>query len=188
MGSADAFNDGAREQLKVGAGPFLVQKRDAEAGHVVLVRNPKWWGEPAKLKKIVLESLPGDKRAAALADGSVDVAAVDQVAAKRVASARRAASHKKAGDGNAAPQGDKTGPVPGRTPRPSPRRTPFCATTPSARRWSPPTPSSPSTAAAGRWPTTGCAARWPAPSTARRSPTPSSSRSTCRPARSAAIC
>ncbi|WP_406208469.1 ABC transporter family substrate-binding protein [Streptomyces decoyicus] len=107
MGSADAFNDGAREQLKVGAGPFLVQKRDAEAGHVVLVRNPKWWGEPAKLKKIVLESLPGAKRAAALANGSVDVAAVDQVAAKRVASARRAASHKKAGDGNAAPQGDK---------------------------------------------------------------------------------
>ncbi|MGW7575313.1 ABC transporter family substrate-binding protein [Streptomyces sp. NPDC054765] len=108
MGSADAFNDGAREQLKVGAGPFLVQKRDAEEGRVVLVRNPKWWGEPAMLKKIVLESLPGDKRAAALADGSIDVAAVDQVAAKRVASARRAASGapKKPGDGNAGPRGD----------------------------------------------------------------------------------
>ncbi|MGW7490968.1 ABC transporter family substrate-binding protein [Streptomyces sp. NPDC054786] len=108
MADADAFNDGAREQLKVGAGPFLVQKRDAEEGRVVLVRNRKWWGEPALLKKIVLESLPGDKRAAALADGSVDVAAVDQVAAKRVATARRAASGapKKSGDGNAGPQGE----------------------------------------------------------------------------------
>ncbi|WP_328742736.1 ABC transporter substrate-binding protein [Streptomyces caniferus] len=107
MGSADAFNDGAREQLTVGAGPFLVQKRDAKERRVVLVRNPKWWGDRAKLKKIVMVSLPGDKRAAALADGSVDVAAVDRVAAKRVASARRAASEK-SGEGNAGPQGDGT--------------------------------------------------------------------------------
>ncbi|MER0482435.1 ABC transporter family substrate-binding protein [Streptomyces sp. Edi2] len=108
MGSADAFNDGAREQLKVSAGPFLFQKRDAEQGRVVLVRNPKWWGDPAMLKRIVLQSLPGDKRAAALADGSIDVAAVDQVAAKRVASARRAASAgpHKPGDGNAGPLGE----------------------------------------------------------------------------------
>ncbi|MGI5260012.1 ABC transporter family substrate-binding protein [Streptomyces angustmyceticus] len=108
MGSADAFNDGAREQLRVGAGPFLVQKRDAKEGRVVLVRNPKWWGDRAKLKKIVMVSLPGSKRAAALADGSIDVAAVDQVAAKRVASARRAASgapHTSA-EGNAGPQAD----------------------------------------------------------------------------------
>lgn len=109
MGNADAFNEGAREQLTVGAGPFRVQKRDTEEGRVTLVRNPKWWGDRARLKKIVLESLPGDKRAAALADGSVDVAAVDQIAAKRVASARRAASgapSHKPGDGNAGPQGD----------------------------------------------------------------------------------
>ncbi|MFE1766202.1 ABC transporter family substrate-binding protein [Streptomyces angustmyceticus] len=108
MGSADAFNDGAREQLRVGAGPFLVQKRDAKEGRVVLVRNPKWWGDRAKLKKIVMVSLPGGKRAAALADGSIDVAAVDQVAAKRVASARRAASGAPhtSGEGNAGPQAD----------------------------------------------------------------------------------
>ncbi|MFI5522852.1 ABC transporter substrate-binding protein [Streptomyces platensis] len=106
MGSPNAFNDGAREQLKVGAGPFLVQKRDAEEGRVILVRNPRWWGETAKLKRIVLQSLPGDKRAAALAEGSVDVAAVDQIAAKRVASARRPAASGKPADGHAGPQGD----------------------------------------------------------------------------------
>ncbi|MFE0378027.1 ABC transporter family substrate-binding protein [Streptomyces inhibens] len=107
MGDANAFNDAAREQLKVGAGPFLVRKRDTEEGRVVLVRNPKWWGEPAKLRTIVLQSLPGDKRAAALADGSIDVAAVDQIAAKRVASALRPAasgSARKPGSGNAGPQ------------------------------------------------------------------------------------
>ncbi|MEU8784109.1 ABC transporter family substrate-binding protein [Streptomyces sp. NPDC048637] len=109
MGSANAFNDGAREQLKVGAGPFLVQERDAKEGRVLLVRNPRWWGAPAKLKRIVLQSLPGDKRAAALAEGSVDVAAVDQVAAKRVASARRAGgsgSPRTAAEGHAGPQGN----------------------------------------------------------------------------------
>lgn len=106
MGSADAFNDGAREQLEVGAGPFLVQKRDAKEGRVILVRNPRWWGDPAKLKRIVLQSLPGDKRAAALAEGSVDVAAVDQIAAKRVASARRPAASGSPADGHAGPQGD----------------------------------------------------------------------------------
>ncbi|MEU3987289.1 ABC transporter substrate-binding protein [Streptomyces platensis] len=106
MGSANAFNDGAREQLKVGAGPFLVQKRDTKEGRVTLARNPRWWGEPAKLKRIVLQSLPGDKRAAALAEGSVDVAAVDQIAAKRVASARRPAGSGSPADGHAGPQGD----------------------------------------------------------------------------------
>ncbi|MFE2161762.1 ABC transporter family substrate-binding protein [Streptomyces lydicus] len=106
MGNANAFNDGAREKLQVGAGPLRLQKRDAEAGRVVLVRNPAWWGERAKLSKIVLESLPGDKRAAALAAGSIDVAAVDQVAAKRVASARGpAAPGASRKDGNAGPQG-----------------------------------------------------------------------------------
>lgn len=107
MGSPNAFNEGAREQLKVGAGPFLVQKRDTEEGRVILVRNPRWWGEPAKLKRIVLQSLPGDKRAAALAKGSVDVTAVDQIAAKRVASARRPASSsspRRPAEGNAGPQ------------------------------------------------------------------------------------
>lgn len=107
MGNANAFNDGAREQLKVGAGPFLVQQRDRDKGRVVLVRNPKWWGDPAKLNKIVLTSLPGDKRGAALANGSVDVAAVDQIAAKRVASALGpVGSSRKAGSGNAGPQSD----------------------------------------------------------------------------------
>ncbi|MFE6691672.1 ABC transporter family substrate-binding protein [Streptomyces sp. NPDC057743] len=105
MGEANAFNDGVRERLPVSAGPFLVRKRDADRGTVTLVRNPKWWGDRAKLDRLVLEALPRDKRARALAAGSVDVAAVDQGAAKRVAQAAAPATVK-AADGKAA---DRTG-------------------------------------------------------------------------------
>ncbi|MFD8548003.1 ABC transporter family substrate-binding protein [Streptomyces sp. NPDC059649] len=108
MGSPDAFNDGARERLPVGAGPFLVQKRDADEGRVVLVRNPSWWGARAKLQKIVLQALPAEKRAAALADGSIDVAAVDQSAAKRVeAAGKRDAGNAGPRPGRAAGSGTK---------------------------------------------------------------------------------
>ena len=64
-------------------------------------------------------------------------------------------------------------------------RSPVPGASPSARPRTPPTPSSPSTAAPGRWPTSGYGTRWPAPSTARRSPRPSSSRSGCPTSRSA---
>ncbi|MYT31675.1 MULTISPECIES: ABC transporter family substrate-binding protein [unclassified Streptomyces] len=87
MGDANAFNDAVRRKLPVGAGPFLVGKRDAGHGTVTLVRNPRWWGDRAKLDKLVLTALPRDKRAKALAAGTVDVAAVDQAAARQVAQA-----------------------------------------------------------------------------------------------------
>ncbi|MCK7627579.1 ABC transporter family substrate-binding protein [Streptomyces sp. RS10V-4] len=92
MGDANVFNDGVREKLPVGAGPFLVRTRDADRGTVTLVRNPAWWGEKAKLDRLVLTALPRDKRAAALAAGSVDVAAVDRPAAERVDRAAAPAS------------------------------------------------------------------------------------------------
>ncbi|GAA5063412.1 ABC transporter family substrate-binding protein [Streptomyces similanensis] len=86
-GSANSFNDGARKKLKVSAGPFAVQKIDTKDKDVVLARNPRWWGHPAKLSGIVLHEVPRDKRAAALADGTVDVADVDPADADRVARA-----------------------------------------------------------------------------------------------------
>ncbi|MFJ9420241.1 ABC transporter family substrate-binding protein [Streptomyces sp. NPDC101227] len=87
MGDADAFNDGTRERLGVAAGPFMVGEWEKDSDRVTLVRNPKWWGARAKLDRIVFTELPRDKRAAALAAGSVDVAEIDQGAAKKVASA-----------------------------------------------------------------------------------------------------
>ncbi|ARF57223.1 ABC transporter family substrate-binding protein [Streptomyces gilvosporeus] len=87
MGDADAFNDGTRERLKVAAGPFMMAERAAHGDRLTLVRNPRWWGARAKLDRIVFTELPRERRAAALAAGAVDVAEVDQAAARKVASA-----------------------------------------------------------------------------------------------------
>ncbi|AYN39620.1 ABC transporter family substrate-binding protein [Streptomyces dangxiongensis] len=89
MGTPDAFNDGARRKLKVTAGPFRVEKVDTAEKDVVLGRNPRWWGKPAKLNQIVLHAVARDKRAAALADGSVDLAEVDSTEAQRIGLAGR---------------------------------------------------------------------------------------------------
>ncbi|WP_033287171.1 ABC transporter family substrate-binding protein [Streptomyces sp. NRRL F-525] len=90
MGTPDAFNDGARRKLKVTAGAFGLQKVDRKDKEIVLARNPHWWGRPAKLSEIVLHAVPLDKRAAALADGTVDLAEIDPADASRIALAGRA--------------------------------------------------------------------------------------------------
>ncbi|MFI6346492.1 ABC transporter family substrate-binding protein [Streptomyces sp. NPDC050560] len=87
MGSPDAFNDGARRKLKVTAGPFAFDGVDEKSGEVALKRNPRWWGRPAKLSRIVLKAVPPGKRAAALAAGTVDIADVDTAEARRIEAA-----------------------------------------------------------------------------------------------------
>ncbi|MEV6289182.1 ABC transporter family substrate-binding protein [Streptomyces sp. NPDC051896] len=99
MGTPDAFNDGARRKLKVTAGPFKVDKVDTAKKDVVLTRNPRWWGKPAKLDEIVLHAVPRDKRAAALADGSVDLADVDPADAQRIGFAARGSANPLQGSG-----------------------------------------------------------------------------------------
>ncbi|MFI6353166.1 ABC transporter family substrate-binding protein [Streptomyces sp. NPDC050743] len=99
MGTPDAFNDGARRKLKVTAGPFKVDKVDTAKKDVVLTRNPRWWGKPAKLDEIVLHAVPRDKRAAALADGSVDLADVDPADAQRIGFAARRSANPLQGSG-----------------------------------------------------------------------------------------
>ncbi|MEU2429578.1 ABC transporter substrate-binding protein [Streptomyces sp. NPDC007861] len=85
MGSADTFNDGARSELPLTSGPFKLQDLDRKAGTATLVRNPRWWGERAKLESIVLRAVPLDERAAALATGTVDMAEIDKSVADRIA-------------------------------------------------------------------------------------------------------
>ncbi|MET7382005.1 ABC transporter family substrate-binding protein [Streptomyces sp. NPDC005526] len=89
-GTPDTFNDGARKKLQVTAGPFTVQRIDTKNKDVVLARNPRWWGRPAKLSGIVLHAVPRDQRVSALAAGTVDVADVDADDAAGIASAARA--------------------------------------------------------------------------------------------------
>ncbi|MEU6286183.1 ABC transporter family substrate-binding protein [Streptomyces sp. NPDC046988] len=85
MGTPDAFNDGARRELKTTAGPFAVKKVDTKEDEVVLTGNPRWWGEPAKLEQIVLRAVPRDKRVSQLAAGKLDLAEIDPETAEEVA-------------------------------------------------------------------------------------------------------
>ncbi|WP_432073693.1 ABC transporter substrate-binding protein [Streptomyces wuyuanensis] len=89
MGSPASFNDGARTELPATAGPFALQKVDSDGGTVTLVRNPRWWGEPAKLDSLVLRAVPRDRRAAALATDAVDLAEIDRGVADRIAVAHK---------------------------------------------------------------------------------------------------
>ncbi|QEV20026.1 ABC transporter family substrate-binding protein [Streptomyces alboniger] len=89
MGSPDTFNDGARRKLKVTAGPFALADIDRRAGEVTLGRNPRWWGRPAKLDKLVLREVPRTGRAEALAKGKVDLAEIDSTEAGRITLAGR---------------------------------------------------------------------------------------------------
>lgn len=88
-GTPASFNDGARNTLKVMAGPFNLRSVDRAAGTTTLVRNPRWWGERAKLERLVLTAVPREQRAAALAAGSIDLAEVDRGTADRIALATR---------------------------------------------------------------------------------------------------
>ncbi|MET9991535.1 ABC transporter family substrate-binding protein [Streptomyces mutabilis] len=109
MGTPDAFNDGARRTLKVTAGPFAVEKVDTKADELVLTGNPRWWGEPAKLDKIVLRSVPRDERVSELIAGELDLAEIDPDTAEQVA---RAAGPRDAGTGTPLMGPDGT-PAPG---------------------------------------------------------------------------
>ncbi|MET9665710.1 ABC transporter substrate-binding protein [Streptomyces sp. NPDC006475] len=102
----NAFNDGARDGLKATAGPFRLGPLDRKAGTATLVRNPRWWGEQAKLENLVLTAVPRDKRADALAAGRVDIAEIDRGTATRIAGA--------AGPRHAS--GQPSSPAAGRTP------------------------------------------------------------------------
>ncbi|WP_406061815.1 ABC transporter family substrate-binding protein [Streptomyces sp. NBC_01077] len=98
MGSPNSFNDGARTSLKATAGPFLLKAIDRKNGDVTLARNPRWWGQPAKLDSVVLKAVPRADRADALAAGTLDLAEIDRSTAERIALALRDA---RAGRGGA---------------------------------------------------------------------------------------
>ncbi|MGW2282243.1 ABC transporter family substrate-binding protein [Streptomyces sp. NPDC001770] len=84
MGSPASFNDGARAALKNTAGPFRLRSVDKDTKTVTLVRDPRWWGDTAKLEKIVFRAVAPKDRGEALAEGTVDVADIDGNDARRI--------------------------------------------------------------------------------------------------------
>ena len=71
--SPQIFNEGLKKApLKV-AGPFKIGAIDNTGKTVTLVRNEKWWGQPAKLESIVFRAIDLDAQIDALANGEVDM-------------------------------------------------------------------------------------------------------------------
>lgn len=57
----------------IGTGPFILEEW-VRGDHVTLVRNDEYWGEPAKLDKVVFRAIPeASSRTAALQTGEVDI-------------------------------------------------------------------------------------------------------------------
>ncbi|MBA3746020.1 MAG: ABC transporter family substrate-binding protein [Solirubrobacterales bacterium] len=70
--SAKAFNTAYLEKIPFTAGPFKVDKLNNSAKTLRLVRNPDWWGEPAKLEAIAYSGGELEAQVNAFANGEVD--------------------------------------------------------------------------------------------------------------------
>jgi peptide/nickel transport system substrate-binding protein len=66
------FNEGWIAKPLTSAGPFRLDSIDQTAKTITVVRNEKWWGEPAKLDKIIYRVVPSDSQIDALANGEID--------------------------------------------------------------------------------------------------------------------
>jgi peptide/nickel transport system substrate-binding protein len=66
------FDQGWLNRVPVSAGPFRVETIDTTAQTITLVRNPNWWGDPAKLDRIIFRVVDRGARADALANNEID--------------------------------------------------------------------------------------------------------------------
>ncbi|MEW9553132.1 ABC transporter family substrate-binding protein [Nonomuraea sp. NPDC050783] len=71
--SPQAFNTGWLNRIPVTAGPFAFGGFDQTAKTITLVRDPSWWGERAKLDKIVFRASEQDSLIGAFSNGELDV-------------------------------------------------------------------------------------------------------------------
>jgi peptide/nickel transport system substrate-binding protein len=68
----EAFNKGWLTSIGTTAGPFRVETVDTTAQTITLVRNERWWGEPAKLDRIIYRVVERSAMADALANNEID--------------------------------------------------------------------------------------------------------------------
>ena len=66
------FNEGWRDRPLTTAGPFKLGAVDITAKTISLVRNEKWWGDRAKLDRIVYRIIDPDAQIDAIANGEID--------------------------------------------------------------------------------------------------------------------
>jgi peptide/nickel transport system substrate-binding protein len=66
------FNEGWTQGALTTAGPFRIESIDLTSKTITMVRNEKWWGDRAKLDKIVFRVISPDAEIDALANGEID--------------------------------------------------------------------------------------------------------------------
>lgn len=59
-----------------GAGPFEVKSFDQKGGVLTLDRNPKWWGDPAKLDTVTFKQMEDTASINAFKNGEIDIVSV----------------------------------------------------------------------------------------------------------------
>lgn len=63
-----------------GAGPYMVENYDPNAGVISFVKNPKWWGKPGKLDRITYTQMEASAELNAFKNGEID--AVGSISSK----------------------------------------------------------------------------------------------------------
>ncbi|HET9770834.1 MAG TPA: ABC transporter family substrate-binding protein, partial [Acidimicrobiia bacterium] len=66
------YNDGWKGKIPVTAGAFKFDRIDETAKTLAIVRDDKWWGDRAKLDKIIYRAIPADGHIDALLNGEID--------------------------------------------------------------------------------------------------------------------
>ncbi|MCF4006427.1 ABC transporter family substrate-binding protein [Corynebacterium uropygiale] len=76
--TAEDFNNGFLNKVhpEWGAGPFKLENIDFHTGTVTVVRNDKWWGDPAKLERITYRQMEDTASMNAFRAGEVDATGV----------------------------------------------------------------------------------------------------------------
>lgn len=67
-----SFNTSWRTSIPITAGPFTVQSIDQTKQTIILARDPKWWGTPPKLDRIILTVYKTPALPDALANNELD--------------------------------------------------------------------------------------------------------------------
>jgi len=68
----DVFNNSLKEGIEVTAGPFKFDNLNKTTKTVTIVRDDKWWGDPAKLDRVVFPVIVETAQIDALANGEID--------------------------------------------------------------------------------------------------------------------
>ncbi|WP_406317921.1 ABC transporter family substrate-binding protein [Streptosporangium sp. NBC_01639] len=77
----EGFNKGWVDKIPVTAGPFKVESMDQTSKTATLVRDDKWWGQKAKLDKVIFRTLLDTAKLNTFANGEIDAVEIAASAA-----------------------------------------------------------------------------------------------------------